>query len=203
MCRNPQEAPMQRALHWLCSLVALAALVGCVSAPETRADYDKTVDFAQYRSFGFYDRIGTDEADYETLVTRHLKASTRRELEARGYRYTETAPDLLVNFNASVTQQTRVHPGPMPFYGGYYGYGYGYPGYYGAWAGYEPYVDQYEEGTLNIDIVDARRKQLVWEGVTVGRITDKARKDRATAIDAAVQDMFSQFPFRAGGATEN
>ena len=192
---------MRRALHWLCSLVALAALAGCASAPETRADYDKTVDFAQYRSFGFFDKVGTDEGDYESLVTRRLKASTRRELEARGYRYTETAPDLLVNFNASVTQQTRVRH--MPFYGGYYGYGYGYPGYYGAWAGYEPYVDQYEEGTLNIDIVDARRKQLVWEGVTVGRITDKAKKNRATAIDVAVQDMFTQFPFRAGGVSEN
>ena len=199
MGRNPQEAAMRRALHWLCSLVALAALVGCVSAPETRADYDQTVDFAQYRSFGFFDKVGTDEADYESLVTRQLKASTRRELEARGYRYTETAPDLLVNFNASVTQQTRVRH--MPFYGGYYGYG--YPGYYGFWGGYEPYIYQYDEGTLKIDIVDARRKQLVWEGVTVGRITDKAKKNRATAIDVAVQDMFTQFPFRAGGVSEN
>ena len=192
---------MRRALHWLCSLVALAALVGCASAPETPADYDQTVDFAQYRSFGFFDKVGTDQPDYESLATRQLKASPRRELEARGYRYTETAPDLLVNFNASVTQQTRVRH--KPFYGGYYGYGYGYPGYYGAWAGYEPYVDQYEEGTLSIDIVDARPKQLVWEGVTVGRITDKAKKNRATAIDVAVQDMFTQFPFRAGGPTGN
>ena len=192
---------MRLTLRWLCNLVALAALVGCASTPETSADYDRTVDFAQYRSFGFFDKVGTDEADYESLVTRQLKASTRRELEARGYRYTETAPDLLVNFNASVTQQTRVRH--MPFYGGYYGYGYGYPGYYGAWAGYEPYVDQYEEGTLNIDIVDARRKQLVWEGVTVGRVTDKAKKNRATAIDLAVQDMFVRFPFRAGGDAGN
>ena len=67
-------------------------------------------------------------------MTRQLKASTRRELEGRGYRYTEAAPDLLVNFNASVTQQTRVHPGPMPYWGGYYGYG--WPGYYGFWGGF-------------------------------------------------------------------
>jgi hypothetical protein len=181
---------MRRTMHWLCSLIALVAIASCTSTPETRADYDKTVDFAQYRSFAFFDKVGTDEADYETLMTRQLKASTRRELEA--------APDLLVNFNASITQQTRVHPGPMPFYGGYYGYG--YPSYYGFWGGYyEPYVDQYDEGTLNIDIVDARRKQLVWEGVTVGRITDKAKKDRSAAIDVAVRDMFTRFPFRASG----
>jgi hypothetical protein len=189
-------------MHWLCSLVALVALAGCASTPETRADYDKTVDFAQYRSFAFFEKVGTDESGYESLTTRHLKASTRRELEARGYRYSEAAPDLLVNFNASVTQRTRVHPWPGPYWGGYYGYG--YPGYYGFWGGYyEPYVDEYDEGTLNIDIVDAKRNQLVWEGVTVGRITDKARKDRSAAIDVAVRDMFTQFPFRAGGAPEN
>ena len=194
---------MQSALRWLCTLVALVALAGCVSTPETHADYDKTVDFAQYRSFAFFEKVGTDEADYESLITRHLKASTRRELEARGYRYSESTPDLLVNFNASVTQQTRVHSAPMPFYGGGY-YGYGYPGYYGFWGGYyEPYVDQYDEGTLKIDIVDARRKQLVWEGVTVGRITDKAKKDRSAAVDLAVRDMFTQFPFRVVGASEN
>ncbi|BCT91135.1 lipoprotein [Lysobacter helvus] len=192
---------MRRAIRWLCSLVALVALVSCVSTPETRADYDKTVNFAQYRSFAFFDKVGTDDADYESLMTRQLKDSTRRELEARGYRYNESAPDLLVNFKASVTQQTRVHPGPMPYWGGYYGYG--WPGYYGFWGGYyEPYVDQYDEGTLNIDIVDARRKQLVWEGVTTGRITDKARNNRSAAIDTAVRDMFTQFPFRAGGAPE-
>jgi hypothetical protein len=191
---------MRSVLRWLFSLLALVALAGCASAPETHADYDETVDFAQYRSFAFFDKVGTDEADYESLTTQHLKASTRRELEARGYRYSESAPDLLVNFNASVTQQTRVRPAPM-FYGGYYGYG--YPGYYGYWGGYyEPYVYQYEEGTLRIDIVDARRKQLVWEGVTVGRITDKAKKYRAAAIDTAVRDMFTQFPFRVVGTSE-
>jgi hypothetical protein len=82
----------------------------------------------------------------------------------------------------------------MGFYGGYYGYG--YPGYYGYWGGYEPYIYQYDEGTLKIDIVDARRKQLVWEGVTVGRITDKARNDRSAALDLAVRDIFTRFPSR-------
>lgn len=192
---------MRSVLRWLFSLLAIVALAGCASTPETHADYDETVDFAQYRSFAFFDKVGTDEADYESLTTRHLKASTRRELEARGYRYSESAPDLLVNFDASVTQQTRVRSAPM-LYGGYYGYG--YPGYYGFWGGYyEPYVYQYEEGTLKIDIVDARRKQLVWEGVTVGRITDKARQDRSAAIDTAVRDMFTQFPFRVVGTSEN
>ena len=78
----------------------------------------------------------------------------------------------------------------------YYGYR---RGYYGGWGGYDTHVQQYVEGTLNIDIVDARRKQLVWEGVAVGRVTDKQREQRQAAINAAVAEIFSKYPFRVGG----
>jgi hypothetical protein len=191
---------MRQALRgMLCGIAFSLALAGCASVPETRANYDTTVDFAQFRTFGYFEKLGTDENGYESLVTQQLKASTRREMEARGYRYAGTGADLLVNFNASLQQQTRVHQTYDPYWygGGYYGYRYGY---YGGWGGYNSYVDQYVEGTLNIDIVDAKRKQLVWEGVTVGRVTEKVKNDRAAAIDAAVRDMFTKYPFRAGGA---
>jgi len=113
-------------------------------------------------------------------------------MEARGYRYAGTDPDLLLNFNASLTQQTRVRSDP---YAGYYGYR---RGYYGGWPGYATTVDQYEQGTLNIDVVDARSKRLVWEGVAVGRVSDKARENREAAIDAAVVQIFQKYPYRAG-----
>ena len=71
---------------------------------------------------------------------------------------------------------------------------------YSPWGtyGYETLVDQYKEGTLNIDIVDAARKQLVWEGVAIGRVTQKAIKEREARINAAVKDIFEKYPFRAG-----
>jgi hypothetical protein len=178
----------------LCGVFVAIALGGCASGPETRANWDKSVDFAQYRSFAFFEKLGTDEAGYQSLITQQLKASTRRELEARGYTYSEAKPDLLVNFNASLAQQTRVTQSPT-MYPGYYGYRYGY---YGGWAGYQTRVDQYMEGTLNIDLVDAARKQLVWEGVAVGRVSEKENVDRTAAIDAAVREIFTKYPFRAG-----
>ena len=64
---------------------------------------------------------------------------------------------------------------------------------YGAWGGYgygtETHVSQYEEGTFNIDVVDAKKQQLVWEAVAVGRITDKARaKTSALQLCKACQN---------------
>ena len=114
-------------------------------------------------------------------------------MESRGYTYTETDPDLAINFNAKLAQQTRVTSYPTaPMYYGYRS------GYYGGWGGYNTHVTQYVEGTLNIDVVDTARKQLVWEGVAVGRVTDKQREERQAALNAAVAEIFSKYPFRAG-----
>ena len=60
---------------------------------------------------------------------------------------------------------------------------------------------QYTEGTLNIDVVDARKKQLVWEGVAVGTVGRVKPEQRGERIDAAVAAIFAAYPYRAGMAT--
>jgi hypothetical protein len=177
-------------------LSAVVFLSACVGGPQIKSDYDHSANFATYRTFGFYDPLGTDSSGYSTLVTQTLKSAVRQELESRGYTYTESSPDLLVNFNGKLQEQTRVTQFPSMIGPGYYGYR---GGYYGGWYGYETYVDQYTEGTLNIDIVDAQRKQLVWEGVAVGRVTRKQEENRDAALRAAVTEIFTRYPFRAGG----
>lgn len=177
-------------------LAVVALFAACTSGPQVRADYDHSANFASYRTFGFFDPLGTDTAGYESLVTQALKAAARQEMESRGYTYAETGADLLINFNAKLEQQTRISQTPaMPMY---YGYRHGF---YGGWGGYmyETHVDQYNEGTLNIDLIDAKRSQLVWEGVAVGRVTKKTQADRQAAIRSAVAEIFMQYPFRAGG----
>jgi hypothetical protein len=121
-------------------------------------------------------------------------------MESRGYTYTESGPDLLVNFNGKLQEKTSVTQVPSMMGPGYGYYGYR-GGYYGGWGGYgyDTYVSQYTEGTLNVDVVDASRKQLVWEGVAVGRVTRKHEENRDAALRAAVTEIFTRYPFRAGG----
>lgn len=179
----------------LLAVAAAVAIAGCATGPRVSADYDKSVDFKAYRSFGFYQPLGTDQAGYQSLVTQTLTDAARSEMQARGYDYAETGADLLINFNARLAQQTNISQTPAPIYYGYR------RGFYGGWGGYayETRVDQYVEGTLNIDIIDAKRKQLVWEGVAVGRVTQKAQQDRQAALRAAVAEIFAKYPFHAGG----
>lgn len=186
----------------------LLALAACATpGPTVRAEYDKAADFRQYQTFGFISPLGTDKAGYQTVISGYLKAAARRELEARGYRYDEASPQLLVNFGAKLNDKLRVSEVPSPTIGVGIGYGRGYYGYraglYGAWPLYpltETRVDQYQEGTLNVDLVDAARKQLVWEGVAVGRVTQKTLDNLQPAVDAAVTSLFTKFPVPAAGA---
>lgn len=174
-------------------LSLLAVLVACASSPTIRADYDRTANFSAYRTFGFFPQLGTDTSGYESLITQTLKSAVRQEMESRGYVYSEPDADILINFNAKLAKQTEVSSMPAPAYYGYRG------GWYGGWGGYQTYVDQYVEGTLNIDMVDSRQKRLVWEGVAIGRVTKKTQEDRQAAIRAAVAEIFAKYPFRAGG----
>ena len=174
------------------ALLALAlVLAGCASTPtrpSVRVESDPRADLAAYRSFGFHAAPGTDRDGYESLVTRVLKARTRMRMEAKGYTYTQTAPELLINFNAHLADHVQITRTPVPP-SEYYGYR-----SYEVWRDYDVEVEQYQEGTLNIDVVDARRGQLVWEGVATGPVTEAVRQDRQAAIERAVDLVLGEYP---------
>jgi hypothetical protein len=176
-------------------LVGMAlGLAACASGPEVRAISDPSANFAQYQTFGFADPLGTDRAGYQSIVSQQLKASTRRELEARGLRYSEQNPQLLVNFLAQLNDKMRVTTTPEPVMApGYYGYR---RGFYQPWPMYTERTDvtQYQEGTLTVDVIDAARKQLVWEGTVTKSVTSKDQQNVGTAIDGAVTAAFAKFP---------
>ena len=57
---------------------------------------------------------------------------------------------------------------------------------------------QAEATSLNVDLVDAREKALVWEGVAVGRMARLKPAERAARIDSTIADIFAEYPHRAG-----
>ncbi len=172
----------------------LIALSACTSGPDVRVQLDRSADFSQYRTFAFVSPLGTDRDGYQSIVSQNLKAATQRELEARGLRLDNTAPQLLVNFNASLDDKLRVTSVPSASFGmGYYGYRYGM---YSAWPMYSDstIVHQYQQGTLNIDVVDAARKQLVWEGVVTKSVNQHDLDNMEAAINTAVAAAFAKYP---------
>jgi Domain of unknown function (DUF4136) len=195
--RNPRTGPFPAKSSMLCVVAALAA---CASSPlKVRSNVDPAANFAGYRTYAFAADPGTNRGGKPTALTIHFMKAISHEMGSRGYQYTEESPDLQVNFNANPSpgrdEETRVAPA------------YGYSGYYGYRAGLYglPVLgvhDQvetvtYRVGTGNVDIVDARRKMLIWEGIAEGRLTEEMLADPGPAIATAVKDMFTQYPGKA------
>ncbi len=176
-------------------------LAGCASGPNILSDYDHDADFGSYHTYNFVEGAGPENSSYQSFFSQYMVEAITIEMEKRGYTKSDT-PDLLLNFNAILQDKTKVRttsaPPPM-MHGGYYGYR---GASYGAWGGYgygtETHVSQYTEGTFNIDIVDAKKHQLVWEAVGVGKVTEKALANLEERVKNGVPRFFSLYPYRAG-----
>ena len=180
-------------------MLLVFSFAGCAGGPSILSDYDRNVDFGSYTTYNFMEGAGPKSSSYQSFFSQYVVEAITIEMENRGYTKS-TDPDLLVNFNAILQDKTKVTTSPAPMmHGGYYRYR---GATYGAWGGYgyatETHVSQYTEGTFNIDIVDNRKHQLVWEAVGVGRVTEKKLANLEEAVRNAVPKYFSLYPFRAG-----
>lgn len=179
---------------------AVILIAGCASKPTIETDYDHTIDFSQFKTYGFFNPMGIESPNYSSIYGSIFRDAISKEMESRGY--TKSAnPDLLINVSGRLQEKTQVTTTSDPYMaGGYYGYR---RGYYGAWGGYgygtQTHVSNYTEGTVNVDLVDRAQKRMVWEGVAVGRINEKTTTEkRRENIYAGIQEMFAAYPFRAG-----
>lgn len=183
----------------LAAIATATVLEGCAVAPRVYSSQKPNVDFASYATYSYVAELGTDEPGApRSLLTQYLVAAIDREMLEAGYRYVEEDADLLVNFYVETQERMRSRtsgPGPTSYVGvGYYMYRHGL---YAAWRSYpDAEVEMYTEGTLNIDVADARQRELVWEGIAIGRVTEAVRRDVQGAVDDVVPRMFAMFPGR-------
>ena len=179
--------------------IAILLLAACSSGPEIKSDYDREVDFSQYKTYGFFNSMGIENRNYSSIYGSVFREAISREMESRGYRLSDN-PDLLINVSARLQDKTKVTTTSDPYMsGGYYGYRHGA---YGAWGGYgygtTTHVSNYTEGTVNVDLVDRVLKRMVWEGVGVGRLKEnRTNEETREAINSALTEMFAGYPFRA------
>lgn len=193
--------PMIKKFFHLVSMAALVTLLAsCASKPTIESDYDPTVDFSQYKTYGFFNPMGIESPNYSSIYGAIFRDAISKEMESRGY-VASDSPDVMINVSGRLQDKTKVTTTSDPYMGGgYYGYR---RGYYGTWGGYgygtTTHVSNYTEGTVNVDMVDRVQKRMVWEGVAVGRVNEKKTNDeRRESIYAGIREMFAGYPFRAG-----
>jgi hypothetical protein len=148
---------------------------------------DRAANFAEYRTYawGPADALPTGDPrlDNNPFFKDHVEGAVEKSLAARGLARAQTGtPDLLLHYHASVTQRLDVDS--MDRRRGY------------CSGDCAPRVTEYEQGTLVLDVVDARTNRLVWRGwaqdTIDGVLEDQALMERK--IDEAVRRMMARFP---------
>jgi len=168
------------------------SLTGCASGPTIRSNVDPNADFQRFHTFGFFQPLSTDREGYQSLISQQLIASAQRELEARGLKRVDTNPDLLINFTADLDQRLRVTQTPVATAGSFNRHRHGL---YSTWPTYQrTEIRQYTKGTLGVDVVDAARRQLVWEGFALGRVTQRTTDNIGPVLNDAIVEIFREFP---------
>ena len=171
------------------SLPVVALFAACTTNPvQVRVDKDASRNLSGYQTFGFHSQQSTDSSGYQTLLTSHLESASRQQLESHGYVFAEKDPELLVYFRVNVQQQQEIRATPS----GVAGLRVGYAGL----GGYNVDTVTTKQGAVTIDVVDARTRSVVWQGVGEGVISRKAEKNTDQAIDKAVAEVFRDFPSR-------
>ncbi len=183
-------------------LALYVLLTSCSSGPKIIANQDPSIDFSSYRTYAYVQPLSTDRNGVRSVLSGFLMAATTRELEARGLLRDNQDPDLLVDFVVSTRQKIKSSSQPTTSMSMHRGRGGA-----GTWGGYSmgvstTSVTQTTEGTLAIDLIDVRRKQLVWEAAATGRVTDKLRENLEDVANAAVADMFARYPVPSGAIPE-
>lgn len=171
--------------------IVCSALAACQTLPSVHVLRNESADFSRYETFSFHPNLAVRGDEYDKLYVRYIKTAIMHEMQKRGYRYAEEA-DLWVNFNTNV--EDKIWVSDLPSASFYYSYR---RGYYDVWGNYPFYpsrIEQYTEGTLNIDIIDRRENQLLWEGVAIGRLSKNMYENLEFRIYQTVELIFNQYP---------
>jgi hypothetical protein len=173
-------------------LVLAFTLAAC--APKVAIDFDKDVDFARYHTYSW--EAGTPVKN--DLMDRRIIKAIDDQLTTKGYQKTETNPDMFVTYHAALSEEVYYNTTSMGVgYGPGWGPGYGWYGRGGGWgmaSGTSVTTpNKVVTGTLNVDIYDAKDKQMIWRGTGSDTVSQDPEKN-TEKIQEATAAMFEKFP---------
>lgn len=153
-------------------------------------DYDRTATFKDYRSFAW---LATDETSMKTsspLMHARIKNAIEFHLTAGGLVEDTENPDIYVTYHGEKDKEFYVD---VDHYGYGYGSGWGYSPYWrGGYGTSTATVTSYDVGTLIIDILDARKKTVIWRGTADGTIPSNPEKV-AKKIDGTIEKLVKRW----------
>ena len=164
-------------------ILPVVLVTSCKPSLKVFSDYDHSADFSSYKTFSLYYLVTSRTVN--ELNEERIWNYIRAEMIRKGYVENDKNPDLVVNAvsilnnKKYVTADSYGYGGPLRPYGG---------------MGHATFqTDNVKQGSLMIDIIDAKKDKLVWQG-TGNAEFEKKPKDPDAVISKAVTKILADFP---------
>lgn len=172
------------------ALCLISGLMGCSSSISINHDFDRDADFASYKTFDWIEAptavMGSARAAQQrnSLLDKRVKTAVERELSAKGFQKESDNPDLLLVYHTGVQDKVEVTD---------WGYRYSYD--YWGYGGRDISVYNYQQGTLIVDLIEAKTMELVWRGsATKALETNPTPEQVEKTLNEAIARMFQRYP---------
>jgi hypothetical protein len=165
-----------------------AAMLGVAFAQQVKSDFDHQANFSRYKTYSWQ-----EVKPPNSLWDSRIKSAVDAQLAAKGWTQVDSGGDVaIVAIATSHTERTL-----QTFYDGMGG-GWRWRGFGGMGEATTTEQD-YKEGTLLVDLYDAKTKQLIWRGSAEDTVSNNADKNEKN-LNKGVAKMFKKFPPQAAKA---
>jgi len=147
------------------AMIMLAMMLGLLAvsaaAQSVQSDFDRSFRFSELKTFSFavQRRAATDPLASDTLNDGRIRNGLESQLTASGFRIENDKADFVIAYYVTTKNKLNVQD-----------FGYGPPRWFGS---RDIRVNQYAEGTLMVDFIDAKSNQVIWRGRAVGTLEIK------------------------------
>lgn len=160
------------------------AIASSALAQQVQTDFDKRVNFSQYKTYSWKQvQVKND------LWEPRIKDAINGQLAAKGWQLVDDGGDVVI----VAIGTTRIQRTLDTFYNGFGG-GWRWRG--GGFGTATTTERDYKEGTLVVDMFDAKSKDLIWRGNAEDMVSGNPEKNEKK-LDKAVVKMFKKFPPQA------
>jgi hypothetical protein len=197
---------MTRITTTVALLLAIGGLSGCRSM-KIHSDWSPDTDFTRLGSWAWsahpHKSQGDQVLEADTLFEDRVKRAVERQMATKGYQLVERgSEDFQLSFFLVVEDKVDVTT-INNHYG--YGYGPGGPGYHTGWGygpggfGSQTVVDQYQEGSLVLDVTRSDPLTLIWRGSATARLARETTPEKSEEkVNEAVTKILERFPPEPG-----
>ena len=170
----------------LSSIAVLGFLGAAAFAQDVQFDYDRSANFSAYKTYQWVDYKAVSPGDQ--LLDQDIKRAVDAQLAGKGLRRVEGDADLLVGYQAGISQEKEFNS-----LGGWGPGGWGGP--LGNWGNSRVTTSTIDVGKLVVGLFDPATKQLVWRGsasktLSISRDPDKNYRN----LEKAMAKLFRNYP---------